>query len=139
METVRCQMLTKHYGDIIALDNLDLVVEEQSVFGFLGPNGAGKTTTIRLLTGLSLPSAGTALVAGEEVTSNSRTLRSKIGYLPDVPAFYEWMTGREFLHFIGELHGLSSQERGRRADEIFQLVDLEEAAGRRIGGSTWIR
>jgi len=134
METIRCQGLTKRYGNIIALDDLSLAVEEKSVFGFLGPNGAGKTTTIRLLTGLSLPSAGTALVAGEEVTSNSQVLRSKIGYLPDVPAFYEWMTGREFLHFIGELYHLPVQERNQRADEILELVDLQEAARRRIGG-----
>ena len=134
METIRCQGLTKRYGNIIALDDLNLVVEERSVFGFLGPNGAGKTTTIRLLTGLSLPSAGTAWVADEEVTSNSQTLRSKIGYLPDVPAFYEWMAGREFLHFVGEMHRLPAQERRKRADEILDLVDLQEAAGRRIGG-----
>jgi ABC-2 type transport system ATP-binding protein len=134
MEAIHCQGLTKHYGKIVALDNLNLVVEEQSVFGFLGPNGAGKTTTIRLLTGLSLPSAGTARVAGEEVTSNSQALRSKIGFLPDVPAFYEWMTGREFLHFVGELHLLPAQERNTRVDEILELVDLQEAAIRRIGG-----
>ncbi len=134
METIRCQGLTKRYGNIIALDDLNLVVEEQSVFGFLGPNGAGKTTTIRLLTGLSLPSSGTAWVASEEVKADSQALRSKIGYLPDVPAFYEWMTGREFLHFVGELHRLPAQERSKRADEILELVDLQEAAGRRIGG-----
>ncbi len=134
METIRCQGLTKRYGNIIALDNLNLEIEEQSVFGFLGPNGAGKTTTIRLLTGLSLPSAGTALVAGEEVTPNSQTLRSKIGYLPDVPAFYEWMTGREFLEFVGEMHRLPAQERNKRTEETLELVDLQEAAGRRIGG-----
>jgi ABC-2 type transport system ATP-binding protein len=134
METIRCQGLTKRYGNIIALDDLNLVVEEQSVFGFLGPNGAGKTTTIRLLTGLSLPSVGTAWVAAEEVKADSQALRSKIGYLPDVPAFYEWMTGREFLHFVGELHRLPVQERSKRVDEILELVDLQEAAGRRIGG-----
>ena len=134
METIQCQGLTKRYGNIVALDDLNLVVEERSVFGFLGPNGAGKTTTIRLLTGLSLPSAGTARVADEEVTSNSQALRSKIGYLPDVPAFYEWMTGREFLHFVGEIHRLPAWERNKRADEILDLVDLQEAAGRRIGG-----
>lgn len=134
METIQCQGLTKRYGNIVALDDLNLVVEERSVFGFLGPNGAGKTTTIRLLTGLSLPSAGTARVADEEVTSNSQALRSKIGYLPDVPAFYEWMTGREFLHFVGEIHRLPARERNKRADEILDLVDLQEAAGRRIGG-----
>ncbi len=134
METIRCQGLTKRYGNIIALDELNLVVEKQSVFGFLGPNGAGKTTTIRLLTGLSLPSAGAAWVADEEVKADSQALRSKIGYLPDVPAFYEWMTGREFLYFVGELHRIPVQESTKRTDEILELVDLQEAAGRRIGG-----
>jgi ABC-2 type transport system ATP-binding protein len=134
METIRCQGLTKRYGNITALDNLNLEIEEKSVFGFLGPNGAGKTTTIRLLTGLSLPSAGIAWVADEDVTSNPLTLRRKVGYLPDVPAFYEWMSGREFLHFIGELHSLSVPERNKRTEEILELVDLREAAGRRIGG-----
>lgn len=117
-----------------ALDGLDLVVEERSVFGFLGPNGAGKTTTVRLLVGLSLPSAGRAWVAGEEVKSDALSLRAKIGYLPDVPAFYNWMTGREFLGFVGELHHLSLKEISLRRDELLELVDLKEAAKRKIGG-----
>ena len=134
MEAITCQGLTKRYGDVTALDNLNLAIEERCVFGYLGPNGAGKTTTVRLLAGLSLPSAGRAWVAGEEVTSDSPAIRSKIGYLPDVPAFYDWMTGREFLNFVGELHHLPSREIGLRRDELLELVDLQQAAGRRIGG-----
>ncbi len=134
MEAIRCQGLTKHYGDIVALDNLDLVVEERSVFGFLGPNGAGKTTTVRLLTGLSQPTAGHAWVAGEEVTPDALALRAKIGFLPDVPAFYSWMTGREFLRFVGELHRLPSGEIQRRTDELLEMVELKEAAKRKVGG-----
>ena len=134
MEAIRCQGLTKHYGDIVALDNLDLVVEERSVFGFLGPNGAGKTTTVRLLTGLSQPTAGHAWVAGEEVTPDALALRAKIGFLPDVPAFYSWMTGREFLRFVGELHHLPSGEIQRRTDELLEMVELKEAAKRKVGG-----
>ena len=134
MEAIRCQGLTKHYGDIVALDNLDLVVEERSVFGFLGPNGAGKTTTVRLLTGLSQPTAGHPWVAGEEVTPDALALRAKIGFLPDVPAFYSWMTGREFLRFVGELHRLPSGEIQRRTDELLEMVELKEAAKRKVGG-----
>ena len=134
MEAIRCQGLTKRYGDVTALDSLDLVVEERSVFGFLGPNGAGKTTTVKLLAGLSLPSAGKAWVAGEETTSGSPQMRARIGLLPDVPAFCEWMTGREFLDFVGEMHRLPSPERILRRDELLELVDLRDAARRKIGG-----
>jgi len=119
---------------VAALDGLDLVVEERSVFGFLGPNGAGKTTTVRLLVGLSLPSAGRAWVDGELVTPEAVSLRGRIGYLPDVPAFYNWMTGREYLSFAGELHHLSLREVSLRRDELLELVDLKEAAKRKIGG-----
>jgi len=134
MEAIRCEGLTKHYGKIAALNGLNLSVEEGSVFGFLGPNGAGKTTTVKLLTGLSTSSGGRAWVAGEEVSSNATSLRSKIGYLPEEPAFYNWMTGQEFLSFVGKLHHLPSPEIKQRCDELLKLVDVQEAAGRRIGG-----
>ncbi len=134
MAAIKCEGLTKRYRDIIALDNLDLSVEEHSIFGFLGPNGAGKTTTIKLLVGLSAPLKGKAWVAGHEITSGAIGLRSKIGYLPEVPAFYNWMTGLEFLSFIGELHHLSKAETKKRCDELLELVELKEAAKRRIGG-----
>jgi len=134
LAAIKCEGLTKRYRDIIALDNLDLSVEEHSIFGFLGPNGAGKTTTIKLLVGLSTPLKGQAWVAGHEITSGAIGLRSKIGYLPEVPAFYDWMTGLEFLSFIGELHHLSKAEIKKRCDELLELVELKEAAKRRIGG-----
>jgi len=134
LAAIKCEGLTKRYRDIIALDNLDLSVEEHSIFGFLGPNGAGKTTTIKLLVGLSAPLKGKAWVAGHEITSGAIGLRSKIGYLPEVPAFYDWMTGLEFLSFIGELHHLSKAEIKKRCDELLELVELKEAAKRRIGG-----
>lgn len=134
MAAIRCEGLTKHYGTIAALNDLNLSVEEGSVFGFLGPNGAGKTTTVKLLTGLSTPTGGRAWVAGEEVGSNSISLRTKIGYLPEEPVFYNWMTGQEFLKFVGELHRLSLGEIKQRSDELLELADLQEASGRKIGG-----
>jgi ABC-2 type transport system ATP-binding protein len=73
-------------------------------------------------------------VAGEKVGDGNLALRAKTGLLPDVPAFYGWMSGREFLHFVGELHGIAGDENRRRADELLELVDLKKAAGRRIGG-----
>lgn len=131
---IKCQGLTKYYGHVTALDGLDLVVAEGSVFGFLGPNGAGKTTTVKLFMGLSLPSAGRAWVLGEEVNPDALSLRRRIGYLPEVPAFYSWMTGREYLRFIGELNQLTAAEIERRADELLELVDLRQAGKRKIGG-----
>src|ERR1035437_10623182 len=97
MDAVVCEGLTKHYGKVVAVDHLDLHVGEGIIFGFLGPNGAGKTTTLKILIGLSRATSGKAWVAGEEVTLNSRALQSRIGYLPEEPAFYNWMTAREYL------------------------------------------
>lgn len=132
MQAIKCQGLTKRYGNIIALDNLALSIEERVIFGFLGPNGAGKTTTLKILTGLARPTNGKAWVVGEEVAPYSVSLQSKIGYLPEEPAFYSWMTGREYLVFVGQLFRLSSQEIERRCDELLELVDLAHDASRRI-------
>ena len=134
MEAIRCEALRKRYGDILALDNLNLVVPEGLVFGFLGPNGAGKTTTLKLLTGLSAPSGGRAWVAGEEVRRDAVSLRSKIGYLPEESNFYNWMTGSQFLTYVGELFHLPSGEIKRRCEEFLELVELKEVANRKIGG-----
>lgn len=134
MVAIKCEGLTKHYRDFIALDNLNLSIEERSVFGFLGPNGAGKTTTVKLLVGLGNPSAGRIWVAGQEVTPEAVEQKKKIGYLPEVPVFYNWMTGLEFLRFAGELHHLSKAEIANRCDELLELVELKEASKRKIGG-----
>lgn len=134
MAAIKCEGLTKRYGNVVALDSLDLSIKERSIFGFLGPNGAGKTTTVKLLVGLSNPTVGRAWIAGQEVTPEAIGLRKKIGYLPEVPAFYNWMNGLEFLSFVGELHHLSKAEIKNRSDELLELVELKETAKRRIGG-----
>ena len=134
MIAIRTEELTKYYGTVKALRKLNLEVPENVVFGFLGPNGAGKSTTIKLLTAFAQPTSGRAFVSGEEVTSDNLALRAKIGFLPDVPAFYDWMTGREFLHMVGELHSLSAKEIKNRAEEMLEMVELKKAGNRRIGG-----
>ena len=118
---IETRRLTKTYGHKRALDHVDLQVEEGSVFGFLGPNGAGKTTTLRILTGLAHPSKGTVRVVGRDVAGADNAVRSEIGYLPDVPGFYEWMTAEEFLRFAGGLFGI---ERGVLEPRIEVLLDL---------------
>jgi ABC-2 type transport system ATP-binding protein len=134
MPAIRTEGLSKHYGAVKALDSLNLEVPDNVVFGFLGPNGAGKTTTVKLLTGFARPTAGRAWVAGLAVGDDRLAFQSRIGLLPDVPAFYDWMSGREFLHMVGELHRLPPPEIKRRADELLEMVELTKAGGRRIGG-----
>ena len=131
---IEARGLTKRYGDVVALDALDLAVPTGSVFGFLGPNGAGKTTTLRLLTGLGRATAGTAVVAGIEVGRGGTDLARRIGYLDQDPRFYGWMTGRELLTFVGRAYGLGGAALRSRVDEVLETVGLSDAARRRIGG-----
>lgn len=131
---IRCEGLSKTYGQVVALQDLDLAVEVGTVFGFLGPNGAGKTTTIRLLVGLARPTRGRGWVAGHEVTADAKAARRLVGYLPEEPTFYSWMTGAEFLDYVGQLFGLAGTERRKQVDELLELAGLREAGHRRIGG-----
>src|SRR5690242_13249393 len=112
--------LTKRFGDTIALDHVDLVVQPGVVFGFLGRNGAGKTTALRILAGLARPTEGAAYVLGDEVTRANEAVRQQIGFLPDVPGFYPWMTAREFMDFAGRLFGLDLITRNARADALLE-------------------
>ena len=133
-EAIRCENLSKHFGKFVALEGLSLAVERGSAFGFLGPNGAGKTTTLRMFTGLTNPTAGSMWVAGKDVSGSSLRLRSRVGYLPESPAFYGWMTGRQFLHFTGQLYGLDFKEARSRAGDLLEQVNLVEAADRKVKG-----
>ena len=131
---IRTEGLTKRYGDVLALDHLDLRVAPGSVFGFLGRNGAGKTTTMRLLAGLAHPTEGRGWIMGAEATDGDADARRLFGYLPQNPAFYKWMTPIELLDYVGRAYGLAADLRQSRIQEMLALVGLEEAAQRRIGG-----
>jgi ABC-2 type transport system ATP-binding protein len=127
--------LTKRYGaGIVALDHLNLAVPSGSIFGFLGPNGAGKTTTLRLLTGLATATDGTATVAGVRTGGTDGRLARNIGYLDQDPRFYGWMRGRELLDMVAQLHGLHGAALRQRVGEVLEIVGLQDAANRRIGG-----
>jgi len=132
LPAIKCENLTKRFKDVVALDDLSLEVAEHTVFGFLGPNGAGKTTTVKLLMGLSRPSSGNAWIDGSQI--GSAELRGRIGFLPDVPAYYGWMTGREYMRFIARLQQVPPAEIKPRCDELLSLVELTRAAGRKVGG-----
>ncbi len=131
---IRCVNLSRSYGEVQALQNLNLAVPYGSIFGFLGRNGAGKTTTMRILAGLAHPSTGSAWVDGVEVTRTDRAACQRFGYLPQDPKFYRWMTPTEYLDYVARLFNLPLQERKSRIAEMLQLVDLKSAARRRIGG-----
>lgn len=131
---IHCEELSRRYGDVAALKPLNLSVPAGTIFGFLGRNGAGKTTTIRLLTGLARPTSGRAWVAGVETTRADSAARRVFGYLPQDPSFYNWMTPREFLAYVGQLFAMEDTRLRRRIDEVLELVELKDAAARRIGG-----
>jgi ABC-2 type transport system ATP-binding protein len=129
-----CIGLSRNYGEVQAIKNLNLAVPYGSIFGFLGRNGAGKTTTLRILAGLAQPSSGSAWVAGVDATRPDSLARQRFGYLPQDPTFYRWMTPIEYLDYAARLFNLSQKERKQRIDEMLQLVDLKGAEQRRIGG-----
>jgi ABC-2 type transport system ATP-binding protein len=110
---------------VTALQGVSFAVEPGEIFGFVGPNGAGKTTTIRILMGLIRPSHGTARVFGHEVPS--RVARTRIGFLPEAPYFYEYLNVAELLDLVGRLFGMDRRARRRRADELIELVGLSRA------------
>jgi ABC-2 type transport system ATP-binding protein len=131
---VEIRGLTKRYGDVTALDGLDLEVPAGSVFGFLGPNGAGKSTTIKILTSLARATSGHATVAGVAAGDGEANRRGLIGYLDQSPRFNGWMRGRELLELVGRLSGIRGPELRSRIDEVLQMVGLTDAARRSIGG-----
>lgn len=109
-----------------ALDHLTLSIEEDEIFGLIGPNGAGKTTTLKLLMGLIFPTEGRARILGKPVGDLS--MKAQIGYLPEQPYFYDYLTGRELLEYFGQLFGMARDERRRRAQALLRRVDLAAAA-----------
>ena len=125
--------LVKTFGDAVALDGIDLAVPHGSVFGFLGPNGAGKTTALRILTGLARPTAGEARILGVNVSAAGNIVRSRIGYLPDVPGFYPWMTAMELVEFAGRLFGIEPATLRERAESLLQMAGLSEVKSK-VGG-----
>ena len=114
-----------HLKKKTSLEGLTMRVEEGEVFGFLGPNGAGKSTTIKLLVGLIFPTAGTARILGKSISDIS--MHQDIGYLPEQPYFYDYLTAAELLDYFTRIHDLPGQERGARVDRMLKKVGLETA------------
>ena len=120
--------LTKAFGDKVAVRDLSLRVEAGEVVGFLGPNGSGKTTTIRLLMGLLKPTAGRASILGRDCHTDGVALKREVGYLPEEPFLYPYLSGQELLEFVAGLHGFSPSEARRRAAEAGERFGLGKDA-----------
>jgi ABC-2 type transport system ATP-binding protein len=110
-----------------ALRPLHLTVEEGEIFGFLGPNGAGKTTTLKLLMGLVFPTSGSARILGMEL--DDPRMKAQIGFLPEQPYFYDYLTARELLEYYGQLSGMESKQLSRKVNEVLQKVGLPDVDG----------
>ncbi len=130
---IEVENLTKVYGDFKALDGLNLMVEENEVFGYLGPNGAGKTTTINLMIGMLQPTSGSIRVAGIDVERNPLEIKKICGYLPENVGFYDHMTAKQNLLYFSEFYGFPKQEAVRVIDDLLELVGIPDAADRKIG------
>ncbi len=134
MNSVKIVALRKKYGSVNALDGLDIQVESGSVFGFLGPNGAGKTTTLRILAGLAQAASGSIFFGDQNINKPGSDQKARLGYLPEEPAFYAWMSPREYLDFVGKIFKLETKERRLRTDQLLEQSGLKEVSKRHIGG-----
>lgn len=122
--------LTKKFNQQVAVNNISFQLKSGQCIALLGANGAGKTTTLRMLAGLLTPTSGEIIFDGSQ---NGVDIRSKIGYLPQHPAFYGWMTGKEFLVYVGRLANLTKLEAENRADHLLEQVGISDAKNKRIG------
>lgn len=121
--------LTKRYGNLVAVNNLNLIAPKGEIFGFIGPNGAGKTTTINMIGGILAPTSGSVMICGINMESYSEKAKRKIGFIPERPYLYEKLTGMEFLKFIADLYGVDEDVfliKSREKLEMFLLSDWSD-------------
>jgi ABC-2 type transport system ATP-binding protein len=122
------QGLRRTFGDLSAVDGIDLRVPRGSLYGFLGPNGAGKSTTIKCLTGLLAPTSGSMRILGFDPIADPVEVKRKVGVVPEDLALFDRLTGTETLAFVGQVHGLEASTLRSRSDELLQVMSLKEAA-----------
>lgn len=122
---IHIENLTKRFGAKVAVDGLNLEIGQGEFFCFLGPNGAGKTTTIKVLTGLMLPTSGTARIGGFDIQREPIRAKELLGYIPDHPFLYEKLTGREFMYFVAGLHRMSGNGLKENVEELLELFEVQ--------------
>ena len=124
MFEIETHNLTRSFGNLVAVRDLNLKVQKGTIFGFLGPNGAGKSTTVRMLTGLLRPTAGDALIGGASILTSPLEVKNKIGVLPEELALFEALTIWEHLMMVGPVYGLSRKETEERGEQLLKYLDL---------------
>jgi ABC-2 type transport system ATP-binding protein len=134
LAAIRTTRLTKRYGSVLALDQLDLEVPPGELFCFLGPNGAGKTTTIKMLVGLVRPTDGSASIAGFDVQRQPLEAKRLLGYIPDTPYLYDKLTGREMLRLVAGLYRMAPEPAAALAQEQLERFEIAHVADRPIEG-----
>src|ERR1700683_60498 len=120
------EKLTRRFGSLTAVDEVDLTVAAGQFFGFLGPNGAGKSTTIKMLTGLLAPSSGRVQLLGLDFSSHAVEVKRQIGVVPEGMGLFERLTGTEYLNFVGRMYGLDRETSKRRSDELLHFMQLDD-------------
>jgi ABC-2 type transport system ATP-binding protein len=125
--------LAKRYGDVLALQDLTVQVEEGECLVLLGRNGAGKTTALRCMAGVLVPTAGTVSVDGIDAAEDPAAVRARVGLMPEVPGLYERMSARAYLDHFGAIYDIQPSERRRRIDELLELFELSDAGDRWVG------
>jgi ABC-2 type transport system ATP-binding protein len=131
-QAINAKELTKYYGDFLAVDHISFGVEQGEIFGFLGPNGAGKSTTIRMLTGISLPSSGSAEIMGYDIVKNPVDAQSMMGIVPDISNIYTELTAWQNLSFTGKLYGISREKREKKSRELLERFDLYQRKDEKV-------
>lgn len=134
MEIISCNKLSKNYGSVHSLKDISFKIEGTGCIGFLGANGAGKTTTIRILTGLAKKTSGEVKVLGYDVDKDILKIKENIGYCPQTPNFYNYMTVMEWMYWVGDMYKITKKEIDSRVDEILDLCGILEYKKRKIGG-----
>jgi ABC-2 type transport system ATP-binding protein len=128
-DAVEARGLVKRFGDVTAVDALDMTIPRGAFYAFLGPNGAGKSTTISLLTGIYAPDAGEMRLLGLDAVAQPLQVKSRIGVVPEELSLFERLTGRQYLTFCARMHGLGGDEAASRAGELLKLTELEYKSG----------
>jgi ABC-2 type transport system ATP-binding protein len=126
---VELKSVVKRYEQILAVDSVDLSVKTGEIFGLLGPNGSGKTTSLKILLGLVQPDTGSVEVLGIDVQKDPVAVKRQVGYVPESPRLYEFLTGIEYLDFIGDVYGMRTNEKQQRINEYLKALQLEGREG----------
>jgi len=126
---VELKEVTKRYNEIVAVNNMNLTINAGEIFALLGPNGSGKSTTLKMILGLIQPTAGKINVLGLDVSQNPVAVKRQVGFVPESPNIYEFLTGIEYLDFIGDIYGIIASEKQQRITEYLKALQLEGREG----------